>query len=392
MKQYRVLCIDDRPEALESFIELAAIKGISIEIFKYHKEGMDILCKDIHAYDAIILDALGLKESDDEAEGYKGLQYSITTISGLQTFIPRFIYSAYIEKDEFSQIRDLYSDEDIYTKGKDNKKLLAKIIEEADHRIETQIKHQYHSFLKALTTIGADSTIELFRNILVANKTGDISFEDTMFFTQLRIALEYVFRKANSIGILHDACIPNGKVNLTDSSLFLAGEQTKHCGVKCTKAHFPKIIADNVKNLLFITGGASHTSEVDPTKEINFQEYKKAINTPYLLFSLTFQLIDTVLWFNKYADENPDKAKNKSLWLPQEESQGEWQEGIVLNLNTKGFAFFKPKFDTFNSIIPPKIVADNNLSDNDQIYVIIEDYEDKKSNEVKTRVKELKRI
>ncbi|MFW6210723.1 MAG: hypothetical protein ACOC4H_01240, partial [bacterium] len=132
------------------------------------------------------------------------------------------------------------------------------------------------------------------------------------------------------IGLLHDKCIPGGAVNLTDSSYFLAGQDTKHCKVSCSKTHFPKIIANAVKNILFITGGASHTTEADPNENINVQEYREIIQTPYLLFSLTFQLMDVLIWFNEYRKQNPDYRLNKNLW----EDIG-WLKGEVVKINEK---------------------------------------------------------
>jgi hypothetical protein len=38
------------------------------------------------------------------------------------------------------------------------------------------------------------------------SKEGNIQFDDQLYFTQLRIMLEHVFRKVNSSGSLHDAC------------------------------------------------------------------------------------------------------------------------------------------------------------------------------------------
>lgn len=65
-------------------------------------------------------------------------------------------------------------------------------------------------------------------------------------------------------------------------------------------------------------------------------------NTNYLLYSLTFQVMDLVLWFKEYADENPGK-KNKSSWFPKEVISDVWQAGTVINIIfLKGFVIFNP--------------------------------------------------
>lgn len=102
-----------------------------------------------------------------------------------------------------------------------------------------------------------------------------------------------MFRDANKRGLLHDKCIDEKrKVNLTESSLFMAGKPTKYLDVYCDIPHFPPIIAANVKSMLEITRGASHTTEPDEKELINLQAYWEQVNTPYLLYSLTFMLCD----------------------------------------------------------------------------------------------------
>src|SRR5690606_3365139 len=110
-----------------------------------------------------------------------------------------------------------------------------------------------------------------------------------------------------------DACISvQGKVNLTESSLFLAGEETKHLKVKSQKKHFPKIIASQVKDILFTTGGNAHTVDTALERNDELMQYRKILRTPNLLFSLTFQLLDIIIWFNEYLKINSDIESNKS--------------------------------------------------------------------------------
>ena len=52
-----------------------------------------------------------------------------------------------------------------------------------------------------------------------------------------------------------------------------------------------------------------------PEKENpNLTAYWAMINTPYLLYSLTFLLCDIIIWFGQYVHENGDVDKNKALW------------------------------------------------------------------------------
>lgn len=128
-------------------------------------------------------------------------------------------------------------------------------------------------------------------------------------------SLEWMFRAAMKRGLLHDKCFDSqDRINLTDASLFMAGKPTLYSGVECEVAHFPSIISHNVKNILYITGGASHTTEVDNKDNLNLAAYWEKIDTPYLLFSITFMLCDILVWFSEYSIKNPNIETNRQLW------------------------------------------------------------------------------
>jgi hypothetical protein len=174
--------------------------------------------------------------------------------------------------------------------------------------------------------------------------------------------LESMFRKANEIGLLHDKCIPGGKVNLTESGLFLSGEPTMHLKVQCSIAHFSKMVTSSVQSIINVTGAASHTTTADTKNNVNLQEYRKTVNSPYLLYSLTFQLMDVLIWFKNYMDANTDVAKNKSLWLDS------GNKGIV-SKELNGYGTFQPDNGGNTLSITPRMMTDNGLSVGDKIEV-----------------------
>jgi hypothetical protein len=317
MNRYQVLWIDDDAEKQDAFLDSAYLEGLSITYFKTSKSGMEELSNKLSFYDAIILDARVFNESEDEAPSLLGLHNSIKKINNLsdRKKIPYFIFSGYINKDENASAREMLADEKIYIKGKDNQRLFDSIKDEADRQIETQIKHENQLLFDALKEY-PDTARDTFISIFKGLKGFNQLFEDQLYFTQLRIILETMFRKANDYGILHDKCVKTigNKINLTESCSFLSGYDTKHLNVKCLITHFPKVIATNVQNLIYTTGAASHTSEVDITQNIDIQAYRQNINTPYLLYSLALQLMDVLIWFDGYSNVNSDVEVNQSKW------------------------------------------------------------------------------
>lgn len=377
MKKYNILWIDDEYKKLSSFIIDAELDGIYITPFDTSVAGMEAFEKNILMWDGIILDAKCWSKSSDEVASTEGMYLSLDKITELKhkRYVPIFVFTGQ---------PDLYSDEQFskslrgrrfYKKGNeaDKKQLFADIMSEADKLVETQIRHKYHRVFEAFSEEikGQDKVLKIFLTL-----HGYETVDHTDVYTQLRLILEWMFRDASKRGLLHDKCIDEkGKVNLTESSLFMAGKPTKYLDVYCDIAHFPKIIADNIKSLLEITGGASHTSEPDEKELINLQAYWGQVNTPYLLYSLTFMLCDILIWYKEYADRNSNNTTNKSHW--REIAQSDTQlTGKITNITQNGLAFLKPegsKDSKENCGIQPKLLY--NLLGLDTSKLLIVEYE-----------------
>ncbi len=150
---------------------------------------------------------------------------------------------------------------------------------------------------------------------IFASLFNNIEFDSHLYYNPLRRVLEWMFRAARKRGLLHDKCFSKtDKINLSDSHLFMAGRPAINSGVICEKAHFPVIIADQVRFILDITGGGSHTTEVPEKDNPNLTAYWAKIDSPFLLYSLTFLICDILIWFGQYVDDNADIDKNKALW------------------------------------------------------------------------------
>lgn len=334
---YKVLLIDDKHDhpSLEAIKKMAKMANIELVGEKYHVQGMEILKNDSsYEYQAVILDATGYKKSDidEEKESNTGLFYSLKLLSELldDRIIPWFIYTGAprnLTNQEFMEpileyqnvIKFGRTEFDYYTKTLHDKELIQDIIKEIDNLEQTQIQFQHKHVFQIAKKINVPSEdINHLVTIIKSIQSKGSNLDPSLYFTQLRKYVEYVFRDAAKYKILHENCFgKDGKLNLTDSSLFLAGELTKHCkpnNVKCLKTHFSKIMAENIKHLLFITGAASHTSDVDPTENMDYQSYREQLKTPYLLYQLTFTICDLLIWYENYLSNNNDLQINKLLW------------------------------------------------------------------------------
>lgn len=390
-KIYKILWIDDEYEQLGLFLQEARSYDILLVGFKSYEEAFENYESKIFEYDAIVLDAMffNTKTQVKGSEDLKGLAAAKDKIAEFrkQRDIPYFILSGQTRLENNNTFSETYGEHYRKQNPDDIMRLFADIKIASDKQAITQVKHKYHNVFEVCTDkyIGHELTKPLLDALLfVENETGSHSTED--LFNPIRKIIEKLFTAFNKLGLLPDK-IFKGKGWINQSSVFLSG---KHPEYKMNSEILEPVIAHNLKSILQVIQDASH---IEGELRLKVDQHVKKSGTPYLYKSVVFQLLDVLAWFKKYADKNTDKEKNKALWLPLEEISGDWQDGIVINYNiTKGFAFFKPYSAVSNSFIPPALVSENGLKNDDRVSVIIEEYEDTKTKETKTRVKQLKKI
>jgi hypothetical protein len=373
MVKYQVLWIDDEYERMEGFEMQAKQQGIKLRAFKSLNAGFNELEANSHLYDAILLDAKFFENEDDVAgsEGLSALWKAKERLAHLPKKLDFFVLtgqSKLFEDNTFNTFFPKY-----YRKGltPDIQALFAAIKESADNQEATQIRHLYPKAFDACSAINNEAQKQLLK-ILKSVQRPTESFDDELYFTQIRIIIEYFFRAVNKLGLLHDKCLEGGNVNLAESSLFMSGEPTRHLGVKCTKAHFPHIISKNVWSIISITGSASHTEdEITKQGKASMSEYRKRIDSPYLLYSLTFQLIDVLIWFKSYSNEFSDKEANQALWQITTKPEGEevWISGRITKVAENGYGTFLPSDRGKNLSILPSKMKDSKLKEGQQIQV-----------------------
>lgn len=377
----KALWFDDEHETLESFKEDSLKYGIELIGYTNAKEGLTELKKNFHLYDAIILDGFFYEDLNQLGEALDNSAFGSVALT-LKSFkdrgfvIPWFIFSGQpsFVKEKNTLVKVLadrdFAQGQVFEKNDEGfNRMCEEILKAVNENENTIIKNDYSDAFEVCTQryIGLNYQKQLI-DILKAIKQPKEKFNDELYFSQIRLILEELFRTANRFGLLHDACISSdGKVNLSESSLFLAGEKTKHIGASCSNRHFPKIIADSVKSIIFITGSAAHTDDLRNEGLVNLHEYRSQINTPYLLYSLTFKLLDVLVWFKSYVDLNPDFEQNKMFW--KETSTDEWITGTVTKIAENGWGTFQPNDGGKTISIPPSMVMGNQLKELDIIEI-----------------------
>ena len=379
----KVLWVDDKYETLEGIYESAEDCGIELIGFKSAEEVLLELEKP-EKYDAVVLDGLFYLSSEEKGTPTKQTAF-IKVASKLKALkekgyiLPWFILSGQISftLDENSSVEGLadldYANGKVFEKNKEEEDLWIELKKAVDQIPLYKLKQEYRQVLEVCTEkyIGVDAQKHLLK-ILSNIRNPNIEFDDELYFTQIRIILESMFRKANKIGFLHDKCInEKGEVNLTESSRFLSGLPTKHLNVNCEISHFPKLIADAVQSILLITGAASHTTDPEIKNNIDLLAYRKIVQSPYLLYSLTFRLMDVLIWFKEYADLNPNIENNKKSWINTASiiQSSDWITGTISQIQSNGYGTFTPDTSSQTLGILPNVMEQYSFKENDRVKI-----------------------
>ena len=311
-----VLWIDDEFQKNQAFIELAYLHDINITAFESSEEGIYELEINPSKYDAVILDANVKNLANDELTDTVGLRKTrdfLIGMHGRNIDLPYFIFTGQPEFVDSKPFNDAFGN--FYIKAMDEETLLSDIIQSVSESEIRKIRNEYKSVFRIIEKHFSKAVRDNIFNILRNLKNHSIEDKGYSSFTQLRIILEEVFRIFNKVGILHDSCIVDGKVNLSESSMFLSGSRTRHLDLECSKSHFTPLISTMVKEIIFITGAASHSSGNSTKNTYDIKAHKNQVNSPYLFYACTFKLLDVLLWTGKYIEENSDIETNRSFWI-----------------------------------------------------------------------------
>lgn len=385
---YNILWIDDEHETLTGTKGRAKRNGINLIPFKSLNSGMDELERNYPFYDGVLLDAKFFENEDDVkgSEDTYNVHRAKERLLQLKKKFEVFVLTGQAEAYEDKTFNKSFTK--IYKKGSDDEitQLFNDIKTAAASQEDTQIRHKYKRVFDVCTEkyIGEIAGQDILSLIKVND---EINIEN--HFNTMRKVVEDVFIAFNKFSLLPAEFITPG-VALNESSKFLSGRGLDGSlnmvkGYQhLEETHLPRQIAFYLRSILQVTQAGSHRSEID--------SHVKIMKTSFLLKSVFYQLLDLLVWFKMYVDNNP-KTEN---WTKEEsvsaiiELTDELIYGKVINLNQqKGFAFFKPDAIGDNVFIPPHLVTNNSLLEGMLVQAEVEKYADNRTDEMKSRIKRI---
>lgn len=348
---YSVLWFEDEDYKFQRFKEIAELKGFSLIPVGVRQRGIDELKLHPEKYDAVLLDAEMPERSEHEVAGTSGIKDVVQVTTELH--IPLFISTGkdHLKNNEF--FRQFYKN--IFVKGFPDKSAglggddeLFEAMSDALGQLEkTKIKRQYEDVITALSALNLeDEGSDVLLPILckLHNPEAHADFNPMLHYTQLRIFIEYLFRKFNEYGILPDAFIVeegksnNGRkgVNLDMSCRYLQGAEASYIPFKAKEAIFPIQVGRNISSIIYFANTNSHSAQLteDEEKQVTVELAKP--RSKYTLYSFAMMLCECVIWMYGYIQDHPNYAQNQAQWIfiesSKEESSEKPQVGEVVTL------------------------------------------------------------
>ncbi len=337
--RYEVLWIDDEWDKMTSFKEeCEVIHQIKLHPFRTQKAGMEALDENVKKWDAILLDARMLDQSEEkEVAKLDGLRKAIAHINQLASrrSIPYFIFTGQpdlMSNEMFEQSFGTY-----YNKGMDGEKLIADMKSAIAQSTRYQVKSFYPDAVEDLSFLGEDERENVF-DILEAMHFphSHPDFTPRLYYNPLRKALEGVFRLAGKAGIIPEIFFRGGQVNINQCFMFLIGNPADKIGYKATERIAPRHIQEMMSLIMNIGNINSHTlADSQPTElsETEIQGYDNHIkqsgtNSKYLIFSMALQLCEILRWMNHFISEHPNREENLKKCVTIGESENVEKEGV----------------------------------------------------------------
>jgi hypothetical protein len=368
---YKVLWIDDQHKDSEmvQFAIEADNEGLFLEGYSSFEEGFEALERRPENFDLILLDGLFFEKKGQVSgtEDESGIGMAIAKINELKSHkvFPWFVLSG---KDKFTKGENSLL---VANKAKcfdktnpaDVVQLFAQMKAAASEQPDAQLKYKYAHLLEVCSEqfLGTEHFVRLFGLIKhVESPDKLVNTEDML--NPIRKIMERMFTSMADRGIIPEAIISN-KGWITGASLFLAN---KHPDYEHLSEIAPPLVSESIHRLLNIIQDASHG---DGELRLKVDQYLKNAPSDYFYRSCVYLLFDLLLWFKALMEHNLDKDANKARWQNKGKIEN-WLTGTVTRIADNGWGTFQPENSDNTISIPPKMVTDYRLNENDSIKVL----------------------
>lgn len=296
---YTFLLIDDKKDRMEPFITAAKQRSIRIVATDNVEDGLAKLKADEELINAVILDALcKMKRSDTEEHlSEMPLRLALGEIKNLEQrldrFFPKCVYTA---DDRAAQ--NSAADARVFRKGPPGteRALFDYLIGEVKSNPVYIVEQRYHDVLSMFVSghLPENGKEDLLRLLLELDEINPSKVKSNL--TRVRTALEMML---TSLGKLAPSELPEdvlrGHSWVSNAIHYLAGKD----GQGHTRS---ALIPDHLFSLLYTIQKASSSAGA---------HYHNDFVSHYAMRSLAYGLLEAMLWFKTFVDENYPDQLNK---------------------------------------------------------------------------------
>lgn len=331
----KVLWIEDDPIITEAYPLEAEEYGLALYPFSCWDDAKVALESNFSSWDAIILDAKCKQHSDSADNATKFLSEALSGLRFLYAQHNRTINWYILSAGSEEEINDSILDDRkawdgdwpklYYSKATDRKELFKRISNHVKTRSEEiQVKTVFfRDVFEAIREAALDERIEtcmkdLLIPVVFPDSVSAIDYNNRL--KEARITVEYIFRGMIKMGLLPPSLARNnnkeGAINLAWSCMVISGRPGDKCPYEVDVNVFPRILYNNLSNIINTTGSSVHSSSGDSGFSASFSQYSKETGgTSYLLKSFAYQLCDVILWYNNYIRDHNDPKDNSKNWI-----------------------------------------------------------------------------
>jgi len=273
-----MLIIDDATPYVESLYRDAQRLAVRLLHARSLEEGRELFAREGRGLAGIILDGKCLKEKGQEVPDSSFLAAAIKYFGEKAPHIPLVVLTG--ETDLYRNLSDLYAGTvRVYSKGRDEKEMLAHLLEQARELEWLKIVRRYPEVFEGLAgRLGGDAEQELISSLLNMGSDDPTVIRNTLI--SLRRLQEKIFIA------LHKADPGLVPAHLVAGELNVVGIY-KHLAERGVIERY-KVI-DRFSELVYkvTSDNGAHTAYQNP----------KYPPTKYTVQALTFALLDLILWF-----------------------------------------------------------------------------------------------
>lgn len=293
-KTWKILFVDDDHRYAKPLIERAYEYRLELEHYDNWEEAYTKLEGDFDTYHGVIIDGKGKLDKDSKGDDQRHVNKAIgdlRELKGNKQYIPFLILSKYLE------IKDAIM-EPFFEKGKDERKMFEFLKKEIENLEDNKIRLKYHDVFTAFGEGYLDKSAE--ENMFEAIRSFENNDWSDNSFTPLRKIIEAIYKDLHK---KDDELIPYGCLRFDNDRINFAWCERRLKGEVINNRTSGEVLYPASNPVLpehFKLGITLYTRLCNSAAHIGYKDYL----TKNTLGSCLFFIIDFLIWYKRFVDQN----------------------------------------------------------------------------------------